>query len=45
MHPTLDGGDRIWEGVLNRCVGPAPIGTHLTREDSLGATRRREAGP
>ena len=45
MHPTLDGGDGIWEGGLNRCLGTAPMGTHLAREDSLGTTCCRGAGP
>ena len=44
-HPTLDGGEGIWKGALNRCVGPVPMGTQLTRENSLGTTRRRGAGP
>ena len=35
-HPTLDGGDGIWEGARNRCLGPTPMGTHLTRDEFPG---------
>ena len=45
MRPTLNSGDAIWEGVLSRCLGPTAMGTHVTREDSLGTTRCRGAGP